>query len=319
MSNTAALTGASVPATGVTAAVVDDGRRRTRGWTIGVMLGIAWLATTLFLAVFADVLHFVRNYDQSLSDATAYRFGPGLDLWFGSDRRGRDVFARCVYGARLSLIIAGSSIVIGSVIGGTLGLLAGYFRGWIDRVISICTDAILAFPAIVITILIVGRFDALRDNQIEFLGFGFQWLSRTWSITFVFSVLSIAPITRIVRAQALTISQREYVLAARSIGARTPRILAREVLPNVVPALVSIVFTGIAVLLSAEAGLAYLGYSIKSPAASWGLMIAENRETITDSWWATVFPCFMLFLTVLSFNVVGDHIARRFDIREATI
>lgn len=301
------------------AATVKLSTRRRRGITIGVALGIAWLVIVVVLAVLADHLHFVRNYDQSLRDATNYRFGPGWDLWFGSDRRGRDIFARCVYGARLSLIIAVSSIVIGSVVGAALGMLAGYFRGWIDRVVSILTDALLAFPAIVIAILIVGRFDALQANGASFFGIGFGWLTRTWSITFVFALLSIAPITRIVRAQTLMISQADYVLAARSIGARTGRILWREIFPNVVPALVSVAFTGIAVLLSAEAGLAYLGYSVKSPAASWGLMISENREAIKDAWWATLFPCLMLFFTVLSFNVIGDWVAKRFDIKEAAI
>ena len=96
-------------------------------------------------------------------------------------------------------------------------------------------------------------------------------------------------------------------------------ILLREILPNVVPALVSVLFTGVAILLAAEAGLAFLGYSVEAPAASWGLMVAENREFIETAWWATVFPCLMLFLTVLSFNLIGDHIARRFDIREAAL
>ena len=121
------------------------------------------------------------------------------------------------------------------------------------------------------------------------------------------------------RAQTLSLSQREYVLAARSLGAKTPRILFREILPNVVPALVSVLFTGVAILLAAEAGLAFLGYSVEPPQASWGLMVAENREFIDTAWWATLFPCLMLFLTVLAFNLIGDRVARRFDIREAAL
>ena len=109
------------------------------------------------------------------------------------------------------------------------------------------------------------------------------------------------------------------MLAARSLGARTSRVLIREIVPNVVPALNSVVFTGIAILLAAEGGLAFLGYSVQPPQASWGLMIAESREFIDPSWWATLFPCLMLFLTVLSFNLLGNHIARRFDIREAAL
>ena len=121
------------------------------------------------------------------------------------------------------------------------------------------------------------------------------------------------------RAQTLSLSQREYVLAARSLGAKTPRVLFREILPNVVPALVSVAFTGVAILLGAEAGLAFLGYSVEPPQASWGLMVAENREFIDAAWWATLFPCLMLFLTVLAFNLIGDRVARKFDIREAAL
>ena len=157
-------------------------------------------------------------------------------------------------------------------------MIAGYCRGWTDRVMSIFVDALLAFPALVIAALVVGRAQALRESDIEVLGFGFGWLTNTWAITFVFAVLSIAPISRIVRAQTLSLSQREYVLAARSLGATTPRILFREILPNVVPALVSVLFTGLAILLAAEGGLAFLGYSVEAPQASWGLMIAENRD-----------------------------------------
>ena len=116
----------------------------------------------------------------------------------------------------------------------------------------------------------------LRESDIEVLGFGFGWLSNAWTITFAFSMLSLAPISRIVRAQTLSLSQREYVLAARSLGAKTPRILFREILPNVVPALVSVAFTGVAILLGAEAGLAFLGYSVEPPQASWGLMISRE-------------------------------------------
>ncbi len=176
----------------------------------------------------------------------------------------------------------------------------------------------LALPAIIIASLLVGRFDVLAASDADFLGFGFSWLTRTWSVTIVFSLLSIAPVARIVRAQTLSISQREYVLAARSLGAGTRRVLVREIVPNVIPALTAVIFTGIAILLAAEGGLAFLGYSVPDP-PSWGSLIADSREQIEEAWWMTIFPCIMLFLTVLSFNLVGDRVARRFDIREAAL
>jgi peptide/nickel transport system permease protein len=286
---------------------------------LGLWFGLAWLGLLLFHAVFADWLPWVRGEQERVQGASNYRFGPGRDFFFGSESLGKDMFARCVYGARLALTVSLVSIGGALAIGGTLGMLAGYFRGWIDRVISVFVDALLAFPAIVIAALVIGRFDALAASDIEVLGFGFDWLSRRWSITIIFLALSVAPVARIVRAQTLSLAQREYVLAARSLGARTPRILVREILPNLVPAMVSVIFTGVAILLAAEGGLAFIGYSVKAPEASWGLMISEHRVRINEAWWATIFPALMLFLTVLAFNLVGDRVAKRFDIREAAL
>jgi peptide/nickel transport system permease protein len=302
----------------VDAVAVENGRARRR-LPLGLWFGIAWLVVTAFHAYMATRLPWVRGENQRVEGAGRYRVSPNADFWFGSDQLGKDVFARCVYGAKLSLTLATVSIVVGLLIGGTLGMIAGYFKGWIDRALSILIDSLLAFPALVVAALVIGRFDVLQASDIQIAGFGFEWLSRRWSIAIVFSLLSIAPVARIVRAQTLSLSEREYVLAARSLGARTPRILMREVLPNLVPAMVSVLFTGIAILLAAEGALAFLGYSIKAPDASWGLMINEARVDIEDAWWATIMPAAMLFMTVLAFNLIGDWVAKRFDIREAAI
>lgn len=307
---------------------VTSERPPKRRKQIGFWFGVIWLVTLAIHAYFADWIPWVRGENEIVrlagpdgepQRASGYRYGPGADFWFGSDALGKDLFARCIYAARLALTVSIVSIGGAIVIGGTLGMLAGYFKGWVDRVISVLVDALLAFPAIVIAALVIGRFDQLQASDIEFLGFGFEWLSRRWSVTIIFLFLSIAPVARIVRAQTLSLAEREYVLAARSLGARTPRVLLREVLPNLVPAMVSVIFTGVAILLAAEGGLAFIGYSVKPPDASWGLMIAENRTRIDDAWWATVFPALMLFLTVLAFNLVGDRVAKRFDIREAAL
>jgi peptide/nickel transport system permease protein len=296
----------------------DVGRPRKKR-PLGLWLGVGWLGILLFHVVFAGFLPWVRGENQRVNGASNFAVRPGSDFWFGSDQLGKDVFARCVYGGRLALTVGTVSILVGVVIGGALGLLAGYFKGKTDRVISIIADSLLAFPAIIIAALVIGRLDVLAVSDIQVLGFGFGWLDRRWSVTIIFSLLSIAPVARIVRAQTLSLSEREYVLAARSLGARTPRVLIREILPNLVPAMVSVVFTGIAILLAAEGGLAFIGYSVKPPDASWGLMIAEARTKIDVAWWATIFPALMLFMTVLAFNLIGDWFAKRFDIREAAL
>jgi len=310
------MTSSSTEAESTVDAVTTDApkkakRSRPHPTTIFASL---WLGILSLLAILADYLPFIRGYQERVRGAGRFKFGPGFDFLFGSDQLGRDMFARCVYGAQISLRVAASSILLGLLIGGTLGLAAGYMRGWFDRVVSIFVDVLLAFPALIISILIVGRFDVLSASSSAF-----SWLTRTWSITFVLGLLSIAPIARIVRAQTLSLSQREFVLAARSLGAKNSRVIFREILPNLVPAMTSVVFTGIAVLLVAEGGLAFLGYSVKPPSPSWGLLVSENRERIQEAWWATIFPCLMLFLTVLSFNMIGDRVARRFDIREAAL
>jgi peptide/nickel transport system permease protein len=204
-----------------------------------------------------------------------------------------------------------ASIVVGVIVGGALGLIGGYLKGRSDTGINVLLDVLLSFPALILAVLVVGRLDVLAESV--------TWLTRTWSVTLVLSLLSIAPIARIVRAQTLSLSEREFVLAARSLGAGRFRILVKEILPNLVPAMVSVAFTGVAVLMVAEGGLAFLGYSVESPSSSWGKLIAENREKIDTAWWATIFPSLMLFGTVLAFNIIGDRFARRFDIREAAL
>jgi peptide/nickel transport system permease protein len=298
----------------------DEGlQRRRKKFPFGFWFGVGWLAVVLFHTAFAAHLPWVRGENQRVDGASNFRIRPGSDFWFGSDQLGKDVFARCVYGARLALTVSTVAILVGVLIGGTLGMVGAYFKGRTDRAISIFTDSLLAFPVLVFATLVIGRFDVLQASDTQILGMGFGWLSRRWSICIVFAVLSIAPVARIVRAQTLSLSEREYVLAARSIGARTPRILFREILPNLVPAMVSVIFTGIAILLAAEGALAFIGYSVKAPSASWGLMIAEARSQIDDAWWATIFPALMLFFTVLALNLIGDRLAKRFDIREASL
>jgi peptide/nickel transport system permease protein len=298
---------ATVTAPTATTSVADElevtPRTRRKLPPLSLILAVLWLGFLTLTALFADYLPFVRNYDQQVSYARSYGVGPGADFWFGSDQLGRDVFARCVYGAQVSIMIAVASIIVGMVVGGSLGLAAGYFRGRTDRGISILTDVLLAFPVLVLALVVAQRFNERGVHQ----------------VIIVLSILSIAPLARIVRAQTLSISQREYVLAARSIGARSRRVLVREILPNLVPTMVSVAFTGIALLLIAEGGLAFLGYSVKPPQPTWGYMINESRTDLDEAWWATLMPCFMLFVTVLAFNVIGDRVARHFDIREAVI
>ena len=297
---------------------IDARARRVRRGRIpkfGVLFGVTFLTVLLFLTIFADFLPFVRNPDSVVivngRKMRNYKLGPGWDAWWGTDGNGFDVFARCIYYARYTLWIGISSTVIGLTVGGVLGMLAGYFRGWVDRVVSIFVDCLLAIPALVLAIMLVSRLDDIKAD-FTFLG----WMTRMWQIILTLSILAIAPLARIVRAQTMALREREFVLAARSLGAANIRILLREVLPNLVPTMVTVAATGLGILIAAEGALAFLGLGLDT---SWGFMINQNRARLEKAWWATIFPCLMLFLTVLSFNVIGDRLARRFDIREAAV
>lgn len=289
--------------------------RRRRIPKAGVLIGAAWLIALVFLAAAADFLPFIRGVDTKVRVngrlMSNYKLGPGNIAWWGTDGNGFDVFARCIYYARNSLFIGLASTAIGLLVGGAMGMLAGYFRGWVDRVISVIVDCLLAIPALVLAIMLVRRLD---DIKVDYTWLG--WMSRTWQIILTLSILAVAPLARIVRAQTMALREREFVLAARSLGSGNLRIIFREILPNVVPSMVTVAATGLGILVAAEGALAFLGLGLE---ASWGFMINGNRARLEKAWWATIFPCIMLFMTVLSFNLLGDRLARRFDVREAAV
>lgn len=284
----------------------------------GAIFGVTFLVVLGLLAVLGDRLWFVRSFDERVrvgeEIANQYALGPGRTAWFGTDALGADIFAKCLYGARTTLVVGILATVIGVLLGGLLGLVAGYRRGTVDRLVGILTDALLALPGVVLAIAMIVKLDTIKESQ-TWLG----WLDRRWQITLTLGILAIAPLARIVRARTLALREADYVLAARSVGATNRWVIGREVLPNLVPTMLTVAVTGLGLLVAAEGALAFLGLSVEAPTPTWGTLIDQNRNAMSEAWWATVFPCLMLFLTVLSFNLIGDWIARRFDIRRAAI
>lgn len=293
---------------------------RPRGGRVpfGATLASLYLVTLVVLAVLGDRLWFVPGFEEKVrvngDVANRYGLGPSWQALFGTDSSGFDVFSKCVYGARTTLIVGMGATAIGLVIGGLLGITAGYRRGYTDRAIGIATDSLLSLPAIVLAIVMITKLDVIKADQ-RWL----DWLDRRWQIMFTLGVLAIAPLARIVRAHTLTLRERDFVLAARSLGAPTTRVLAREILPNLIPTMLTVAFTGLGILIAAEGALAFLGLSVEAPTPTWGKLIDQNRDAMDKGWWATIFPCLLLFLTVLSFNVIGDALSRRLDIRRAVI
>jgi peptide/nickel transport system permease protein len=230
-------------------------------------------------------------------------YSPGSEFWFGSDQDARDVFSRTIHGARVSLVVGFVAIASGMVIGGTLGTLAGYFRGWLDRIISFVFVVLLSFPALVLAILITSLLDR-----------------GLFTISAVLGFLAIAPVGRLARATTIQYAEREFVLAARTLGARHPRIIVRELLPNVVIPMGALALLGMAIAIVAEGGLAFLGLSVEKE-ETWGklILLGSGSRDLEEAPWISMAPIFVLFLTVLALNYAGDKLRAHFDVREIAL
>jgi peptide/nickel transport system permease protein len=262
----------------------------------GTWLSIGWLLLVVFGAVFAALLPIAG---PNAVDISATAQGPSLHHLLGTDELGRDIFSRLIYGARTSLIVGVFSVVVGVAIGGLLGVLAGYFRGRADAVVSLLVNVMLAFPALIFA-LAAAAF--LGPSLVNVVG--------------IIAILSIAPYARFIRGIAWGAAQREYVTAARMLGYRSRRILLREVLPNLMPAMLSFAFISMGVAIAVEGALSFLGLSVRPPTPTWGNMIAEGGSYLTVVPLLSVWPALCLLITILALNVVGEQLRRRFDVRE---
>lgn len=292
------------------AALVSDGPTK-KGWGLGAYLAAGWLILILFGAVFADVLP-INDPTAEVAQKRLAPFQPGGPL-LGADANGRDLLARTIYGARTSLVIAVSAVMIGLVIGGILGLLSGYFRNWLGNALVSLFDILLAIPQLVLALSLVS---VLKGNPADPESVA---LPVTLTLIIALGVVSIPVLARITRASTLTWSQREFVTAARAQGAGHGRILFREVLPNVLPAMVSIALLGMAIAIVAEGGLAILGASVEPPTATWGTMIATGKADLEEAPFIVWVPVAAVFLTAVSLNYLGDVIRDRFDVRESAL
>ena len=262
-------------------------------------LAVGWIGIILVLALTADLLALPSPTDMDMLEK---RMPPSVAHWLGTDNLGRDMLARLIFGARISLTVGVASPLIGLILGGTLGMLAGYLRGRLETIIVASVDVLLAFPPLVLALALTAYLGQTVAN-----------------LTYIIGILSIPAFTRVARASTLSIANREFVVAARALGATEARILARELLPNVILPLVAFFLLAVAVTIVVEGALSFLGLGVPPPAPSWGGMIGEGRESLEIAPRIAFLPAGAMFLSVLAFNIVGDTLRAITDPRQTAL
>ncbi len=221
---------------------------------------------------------------------------PSAAHWFGTDDLGRDIFSRVLLGAQISLRVGVIAVLLALVVGSTVGLLAGYTGGWADNLFMRLMDIVLAFPSTLLAIGIV----AMRGPSLDM-------------VMVAIGIVTIPHYARLARSMALSLKEREYVMAARCLGATPPRIISRHILPNALSPLIVQATLGIATAIVEAAGLGFLGLGAQPPAPEWGLMLTSSRAYITNAPWAMIFPGVAIMVTTLAFNLLGDGVRDALD------
>jgi peptide/nickel transport system permease protein len=256
-----------------------------------VWAGLVMTGTVVLIALIAPLVS-GDPYDQDLERALLpplWQSGADPSFPLGTDYLGRDLLSRLVYGARTSLLVGISAVLLAGLIGVPLGLMAGYFGGWSETVLMRLADAQLAFPPIVLAIGILTTVS-----------------SSLLTIVLVLGIIGWVQYARVIRGQTLSLREREFVEAARVLGAGSPRILVRHVLPNALGPVLVIATLNVSAMILAEASLSYLGIGVRPPTAAWGTMLSEGREVFNVAWWNAVFPGLAIVWTVLGINLLGD-------------
>ena len=282
------------------------------------MFGLGLIIFFVLVAIFAPLICHIFNVDpdtpnQNLLDELGMPIGPfGGASWqhpLGLEPQlGRDVLARTVYGARTSLIIALLSTLLAMIIGVTLGIVSGYRGSWVDTVVSRSMDVFLAFPTLLFSIaflVVVGQSPAFQGSVVAQVVF----------LVFIIGIFGWAYIGRIVRGQTLSLREKEFIEASRSIGARSPRILFREILPNLLPIILVYATLIIPTNILTEAALSYLGVGLSPPTSSWGQMLSNSLQFYQIDPFYMLVPGMSIFLCVLAFNLFGDGLRDAFDPR----
>jgi len=272
-----------------------------KGRRLGVLFwaAVGWMIFVFALAIFATLLPLP---DPAAMDMLERRAPFSAAHWLGTDGLGRDELSRLIYGARVSLVVGLCAPIIGLTFGGALGMLAGYFGGRAGSFVVGSMDVLLAFPPLILVLAVIA-----------FVG------QSILNLTLILGALGIPAFMRVARATTLTLARREFVIAAQALGATHARILLRELLPNVILPLFAFFLLGVAVTIVVEGSLSFLGLGVPPPISSWGSMIGEGRESLDVAPRLAFLPAAAMFLTVLSFNLVGDTLRALTDPRQGAL
>lgn len=276
---------------------LDVARRMAREKPLGTWGGAAVILLFMVMAIGAPV---IARVDPNRQDADALFVSPSIEHPFGGDNNGRDVFSRVVHGARISLLVGISSVLLGTTAATLLGMISGYAGGWVDAVLQRVVDSFMAFPGIVLLLLYVAIYGPGLQNTI-----------------FAIALFLVFAPSRVIRATTLGLKQNVYIEAARTLGASNTRIVLRHIFPNLVPVVIVIASIGIGGAILTEASLSFLGLGIPPPSVSWGYMLGGSgaRSSFLKAPWMAIFPGAALSLTVYAFNMFGDALRDILDPR----
>lgn len=263
---------------------------------VGVLGGYL-VACMLLMAVLTP---FIAPYDPDELKVGEALLSPEWQYLMGTDKFGRDLFSRVMYGGRISLSIGFIAVFLAGTIGTTVGTVAGYFGGWVDKVLMWCTDLILSLPRLVLLLAIVGLFQAAGAQSIFLL-------------VVVLGLTGWMGIARIVRSQVLSLKEQEFIQASQALGLSDARIIARHLVPNTLAPIIVYASLAIGSTILVEAGLSFLGLGVPPPTATWGSIVNDGREFLRTAPWITIFPGLMIVIAVMSFNLLGDGLRDALD------
>ncbi len=257
--------------------------------------GFVIIVLVFLLAMLAPI---IAPYDPNDINVKAILLSPSWQHWMGTDGLGRDVLSRMLYGGRISLLVGLVAVGISTAIGILLGAIAGYYRGWVDTLIMRLVDVMLSIPSFFLILAVIAFLTPSIINVMIVIGLT-SWMG----------------VTRLVRAEFLSLSGREFVLASRTLGAKDARLIFTHLLPNsLTPIIVSSVL-GVAGAVLMESGLSFLGLGVQAPQASWGNILTDGKDYIQFAWWLSLFPGLAILITVLGYNLLGEGLRDALDPR----